>query len=179
MSKSFITRSYSSFADSTNHLVCDVVPIGLSFQQCKKLMHDIKKIFWNKPFYSEFVNIEWFNNVSLKVELMSLLEACHSSIVGGHHSGAWTTHKILQWGYYWPTIFNDVHDYEGACDQCQRQRNTSQRQELLVTTILELELFDVYYWLHGPLCEFKWYEVYLEDCWLCFIMGGGYCTSEQ
>lgn len=41
--------------------------------------------------------------------MMSILEACHSSPVKGHHSAAQTAHKILQCEYYWPTIHRDAH----------------------------------------------------------------------
>ncbi|XP_049406090.1 uncharacterized protein LOC125869677 [Solanum stenotomum] len=37
-----------------------------------------------------------------EVEMMSILEACHSSPVGGHHSGIQTAHKILQCGFGTP-----------------------------------------------------------------------------
>ncbi|XP_047256140.1 uncharacterized protein LOC124888896 [Capsicum annuum] len=56
-----------------------------------------------------------------EMEMMSILEVCHSYPVGGHHIGARIAHKILQCGYYWQTIYKDSHDYAAACDQCQRQ----------------------------------------------------------
>lgn len=34
-------------------------------------------------------------------KMMSVLEACHSSPVSGHHSGIRTAQKILQSGCYW------------------------------------------------------------------------------
>ena len=36
--------------------------------------------------------------------MLSVLEVCHSSPIGGHHSVVQTGHKILQCGYYWPII---------------------------------------------------------------------------
>lgn len=77
------------------------------------------------------------------MEIISILEVCHSSPVGGHHGGASTAHKILQCGYYLPFIYKDSNDYARAWDQCQRQGNISHKHELQITTILELELFDV------------------------------------
>lgn len=41
---------------------------------------------------------------------MSILEACHSCPVGGHHGGTRTTAKVLQCGFYWSTINQDAHD---------------------------------------------------------------------
>ena len=72
-------------------------------------MHDVKKFFWDDPYlYSSCANGLIWRCVP-KVEMLSILEACHSSSVGGHHSGIRTTHKILQCVYYWPTIYQDAH----------------------------------------------------------------------
>ena len=79
-----------------------------------------------------------------EVEMLSVLEACHSSPVGGHHSGIQTTHKIFQCGYYWPTIHEDDHDFAKACDRCQRYGGISRKLELSLNPILVIELFDVW-----------------------------------
>ena len=49
-------------------------------------------------------------------EMLSVLEACHSSPVGGHHNGIRTAHKILKCGYYWPNLHQDAHEFAKACD---------------------------------------------------------------
>ena len=41
--------------------------------------------------------------------MLRVLEAFHCSLVGGHHSGIQTAHKILQCGYYWTTIQQNAH----------------------------------------------------------------------
>ncbi|XP_059292495.1 uncharacterized protein LOC132045945 [Lycium ferocissimum] len=50
---------------------------------------------------------------------MAILKACHDSPVGGHHSGTRTAVKVLECGYYWPTIFHDANLLVRSCDQCQ------------------------------------------------------------
>ena len=67
-----------------------------------------------------------------------------SSPVGRHHSGIRTTHKILQCGYYWPTLHQDAHGFAKACDRCQRDGGISRKQELPLNPILVIELFDVW-----------------------------------
>ena len=76
--------------------------------------------------------------------MLSVLEACHSSAVGGHHSGIRTAHKILRRGYYWPTINQDAHEFSKAYDRCQRDGGNSRKQELPLNPILVIELFDVW-----------------------------------
>lgn len=82
-----------------------------------------------------------------KVEMISILLACHSSSIWGHHSGTQTTHNIMQCEYCWPAIHafhEDTHDFVRACDQCQRHGGISWRHELPLTPILEVELFNVW-----------------------------------
>ena len=76
--------------------------------------------------------------------MLSVLEACHSSPVGGHHSGIRTAHKILQCGYYRLTLHQDAHEFAKACDRCKRDGDISRKQELPLNTILVIELFDVW-----------------------------------
>ena len=73
-----------------------------------------------------------------------MLEACHSSPVGGHHSSIQTSHMILQCGYYWTTFYEDAHEFAKACERCQRDGGISRKQELPLNPILVIELFDVW-----------------------------------
>jgi hypothetical protein len=41
-------------------------------------------------------------------------------VCGGHFSARTTAHKVMRVGYYWPTLFADVHAYVRACEPCQR-----------------------------------------------------------
>ena len=63
---------------------------------------------------------------------------------GRHASGDKTATKILQAGFYWPTLFKDVHAYVRACDRCQRIGGWSRRNEMPLNYILEVEIFDVW-----------------------------------
>ncbi|KAL4324212.1 hypothetical protein GQ457_11G024820 [Hibiscus cannabinus] len=53
-----------------------------------------------------------------------------------------TAAKVLQSGFYWPTLFKDAHNFYKACDRCQRTRNISRRNEMPLQCILEVELFE-------------------------------------
>ena len=67
-------------------------------------MHDMKIFFWNEPYLYQSCGDGIIRRCVLEVEMLSVLEACHSLHVGGHHSGIRTEHKILKSGYYCPTI---------------------------------------------------------------------------
>jgi hypothetical protein len=61
-----------------------------------------------------------------KRDTSHLLYEFHDGFCGGHFAGRITAEKILQAGYYWPTLFKDAHDYCKNCDGCQAyaQRST-------------------------------------------------------
>ena len=78
-----------------NYLASYIVSLDLSFHQRKKFMHDVKKLFWDDPYSYRSCADGIICHCVLKVEMLSVLEACHSSHVGGHHGGIRTAHKIL------------------------------------------------------------------------------------
>lgn len=73
-----------------------------------------------------------------------MLHHCHSSNYGGHFGGQRTATKVLQSGFYWPTLFKDAQTYVLHCNRCQRVGTISRRHELSLQNILEVELFDVW-----------------------------------
>ena len=110
----------------------------------KKFRYDVKKFFWDEPYLYRSCAYGLIRCCVPECEMLSVLEACHSSAVGGPHSGIRTTHKILQCGYYWPTLHQDAHEFAKACDRCQRDGDISRKQELPLNPILVIELFDVW-----------------------------------
>ena len=71
-----------------------------------------------------------------------LLKHCHKLECGGHFGANRSTTKVLQSGFYWPTLVKDANAFMVACDRCQRSRNISRRNEMPLNNILEVELFD-------------------------------------
>jgi hypothetical protein len=49
-----------------------------------------------------------------------LIREVHEGPNGSHQGARTVARKILQLGYYWPTLFKDAQDYTQACLQCQR-----------------------------------------------------------
>ncbi|XP_014491892.1 uncharacterized protein LOC106754394 [Vigna radiata var. radiata] len=76
-------------------------------------------------------------------EAEGILWHCHDSPYGGHFNGERTIVKILQSGFYWPTLFKDAHNQARNCDRCQRIRAISRRHEMPLQSILEVELAKV------------------------------------
>nr|XP_033511112.1 uncharacterized protein LOC117275880 [Nicotiana tomentosiformis] len=60
-----------------------------------------------------------------EIEQSSVLQACHASPYGGHFGGVRTAAKVLESGFYWPTLFKDAHFWVKSYDECQRTGNIS------------------------------------------------------
>lgn len=71
------------------------------------------------------------------------MEGCHSSLYGGHFDLKRTATKVLQSGFYWPTLSKDCYAFVKACDCCQCIENILSHHELPLTNMLEVELFDI------------------------------------
>ena len=52
-----------------------------------------------------------------------ILTHCHSLERGGHFNGQRTAAKVLQLGFYWPSLFKDAHLFAKSGDRCQRTGN--------------------------------------------------------
>jgi len=72
----------------------------------------------------------------------SFLLHCHSFPYGGHFNGERTAAKVLQSGFYWPTLFKDAQKYVQHCNSYQRIGGISKRHERPLNIILEFEAFD-------------------------------------
>ena len=53
-----------------------------------------------------------------------------------------TTVKILQCGFYWPTLFKDTNEFCRSCERCQKLGSISRRHMMLLNPILVVEIFD-------------------------------------
>ena len=80
----------------------------------------------------------------LEDEMGSILTHCHTLSCGGHFGGQRTSTKVLQSGFYWPSLFKDTHQFVSTCDKCQRMGSIAKRDEPPMCPILEVELFDLW-----------------------------------
>ena len=69
---------------------------------------------------------------------------CHSSTCGGNFATRKTADKILQSGFYWPTIFKDAHRFYTEYLQCQAALNISKRDEMPMWPNIEVKIFDLW-----------------------------------
>ena len=58
-------------------------------------------------------------NFLLEDEAKQMSKQFHEGDCGGHHYWKATVNKILRVGFYWPTMFSDVHKKVSSCHKCQ------------------------------------------------------------
>ena len=51
-------------------------------------------------------------------EQQGILSHCHENAYGGHFASQKIAMKVLQSGFYWPTIFKDVYAMFLSCNRC-------------------------------------------------------------
>nr|GEW44813.1 reverse transcriptase domain-containing protein [Tanacetum cinerariifolium] len=82
--------------------------------------------------------------LKIRQEAIDILTACHSGPTEGHCGANYTTKKVFDSGFYWPTIYKDAFELVKNRDSCQRQGKISQKDEMPQNAIQVCEIFDVW-----------------------------------
>ena len=106
------------YADIVNYLAYGVMPPEFSYQQRKKLRTNNRFYIWDDPLLFKRGVDMIIRRCVQKSEQGRILYECHASPYGEHFTGDKTAHKILQSGFYWPTIFKDCFEWVKLCDKC-------------------------------------------------------------
>ncbi|XP_073124953.1 uncharacterized protein [Henckelia pumila] len=75
-------------------------------------------------------------------EVRSILSHCHTGPTGGHFGAGRTAAKVLQSGFYWPSLFKDAFAYVIACDSCQKATGEERLLQLNELEELRLEAYE-------------------------------------
>ena len=131
-------------ADIVNYLACGIMPYDFSNQQKRKLRTDSRLYIWDDPLLFRR-GVDMIIKRCVPETLQGgIIDKCHASPYGGHFAGDRTAHKIIQSGFYWPTLFKECFEWVKHCDKCQRMGNISKRNEMLLQGILVVQNFDVW-----------------------------------
>ena len=137
-------REVPWFADYVNYLVAKVIPPEFNYQKKKRFFAHLKHYYWEEPILYRHCADQVIRRCVPEDEMHSILNHCHTLSCGGLFSGQRTVAKVLQSGFYWPSLFKDAHQFVSTCDKCQRMGNISRKDEPPMHPILEVELFDVW-----------------------------------
>lgn len=103
-------------ADLVNYLACGVLPPDLTPHMKKKLLKDVKWYIWDEPFLFKKGADQVIRRCIAEEEIPNILHHCHASAYGGHFGPTRTAAKVLQSGFYWPTLFRDSYTFVKTCD---------------------------------------------------------------
>ena len=129
------------YADIVNYLVTGQIPNLWTSQQKKKFLIDIKKYYFDDPYLFKYCPDQLIRRCVPNDEQIRILTSCHYEACGGHFSARKTAYKILQAGFYWPTLFKDCFEFLKTCARCQQLGGITKRNMMPLTPILIIEIF--------------------------------------
>ncbi|GJZ88457.1 reverse transcriptase domain-containing protein [Tanacetum coccineum] len=124
------TKNEPWFADFTNYLVGDIIPKGMTYQQKNKLFSGLKHYFWEEPYLFKVCSDRMIRRCISGPETRTILDQCHHEPTGGHYGPNVTAKKVLDSGFYWPTIIKEAYTLVCLCEACQKTGNISKHDEM-------------------------------------------------
>ena len=89
---------------------------NMNYHQRKKIFSELNFFFADDPFLYWHGPDDMIRHCVPEHEMNAILEKCHSSPYAGHHAGDRTAAKVLQSGFYYPTLFRDAHMFIKNCE---------------------------------------------------------------
>ncbi|GKD50440.1 reverse transcriptase domain-containing protein [Tanacetum coccineum] len=137
-------QDFSKIARPMTHLLEKDTPFIFS-KECVESINILKKKLiealilvapdWDVPFEimcdaSDYAVGAVLGQRDVFQEAVDILMACHNKPTGGYHGANYTTKKVFDSRFCWPTIYRDAYNLVTQCDACQRQGKISQRDEM-------------------------------------------------
>eukprot|EP00253_Pinus_taeda_P014993 PITA_14993 len=130
------------YADVANYLAVGKLPKHLTPQERKQIVQKSTRFSWIGGYLFHIGADMQIRRCIREDEIFEILKACHDGPCGGHFAKKRTTHKVLQTGCYWPTIFKDAKKFAQTCDSFQRARRPGQADEMPLRPQLVIEPFE-------------------------------------
>nr|GEX75720.1 reverse transcriptase domain-containing protein [Tanacetum cinerariifolium] len=109
------------FANFANYHAGNFIIKGMTSQQKQKFFKDARHYFWDDPYLFRTCDDQIIRRCVAGKEAIDILNACHSGPTGGHYGANYTSKKVFESSFYWPTIYKDAFELVKRCDSCQRQ----------------------------------------------------------
>ena len=138
----FAVQTCPWYADIINYLVTGKVPEHWNRLEKSKFMREVKRFFFDDPYLFKFCFDQVMIRCVFEEEIPNIMKYCHSLACGGHFSANKTAAKILQCGFYWPSLFKDVHSHCKTCPPCQSLGRVTKRNMMPLHPIIVIEVFD-------------------------------------
>ncbi|CAM8999221.1 unnamed protein product [Rhodiola kirilowii] len=139
-----ITSKVPWYAPIVNYLVGGTFPPSYSKAQSMKLKHDARFYVWDDPYLWKIGVDQMLRRCIPDIEIASVVSFCHEHACGGHFGPRRTARKILDSGFFWPSLFRDSYENYRRCDRCQRVGNILEINEMPQVPILVNDVFDIW-----------------------------------
>jgi len=126
-------------ANIDNFLASGLLPAHLHTQDKRKFLSYVQNFYWDDPYLLKYYPNQIYQRCILDNEISSVMKFCYSEAYGGHFSSRKTTAKILQSGFYWPTMFKDSHAFCKTYENYQKVGFISKHRESLDNLLLTLK----------------------------------------
>jgi len=133
---SLFVASIPWFVNIDNFLASGFLPAHWSTQDKRKFLNEVQNFYWDDPYLFKYCPDQIFRRCISDNEVSSVIKFYHSEACGGHLSSKKTTAKMLQCGFYWPTMFKNTHVFCKACENCQKSGFISKHKESLDNLLL-------------------------------------------
>eukprot|EP00253_Pinus_taeda_P028512 PITA_28512 len=130
------------FADIANYLVSTQFPPHLSSKEKSIIVRKSAPFTWIRGNLFKLGPDQILRRCVWEEEVFDILLTCHDGPYGGHFAAKRTAFKILQAGYYWPTLHQDVRRYISECDRCQGMGKPTPRDEMPLQPQVTCEPFE-------------------------------------
>ncbi|RVW33244.1 Pol polyprotein [Vitis vinifera] len=98
------------FAHIANYLVTGEIPSEWSSQDKKNFFAKVHAYYWEEPFLFKYCADQIIRKCVPEQEKHGILSHCHENACGGHFASQKTAMRVLQSGFWWPSLFKDAHE---------------------------------------------------------------------
>ena len=109
-----------------------------------KIKGEAKYYVWDEPYLWKYCSDQIIRRCVPDSETRSILYFCHDYAFGGYFGPKRMARKVLDSGFYWPTLFQDAYIVCKTCEKYQRNGSLAHRQEMIQNPILVCEIFDIW-----------------------------------
>ncbi|CAN6704084.1 unnamed protein product [Malus baccata var. baccata] len=130
------------YADIINYKVIKKIPDDFTRAQKDKLVKTAKYYEWDDPYLWKYCTDQLIRRCVPESEFKSILTFCHSYACGGHFGAKRTVLKVLESGFYWPSLFKDAYEFCATCDRCRRTaKATKTNDSKVVSDFIKSNIF--------------------------------------
>jgi hypothetical protein len=127
----------------------DVYTMGPLHPSCRRVHGMKRELILKSPQYQLVHGILFQKNYDgvlliclKKQDGHKFLNDMHDGPAGGHFLGDMITHRVLTFGYYWPTLFIDAHSYSRSCEACHKVLEREYKVDILFHPVVVEEPFE-------------------------------------